>query len=214
MDFTSLEQPDVVPFPDLLSPESLGFNGQVGIAQVVPNQAVANQTVANQTKDARIQEFFSPDVQAQLPSISEVMSGSVGPGQLANSIPGETSSQTKKPRSRKKTVSKNQPINGASLQGFMEIPDLGLQMAAPAFGLDQVMASDPFVSSSVSLQQPKNGQVMFSVEMASTPQTAAAQAMAQVPAMTPTPYGVTSPRCQTHSRPSCSRRLLEQPPTT
>ncbi|KAG7285314.1 hypothetical protein NEMBOFW57_009936 [Staphylotrichum longicolle] len=136
--FTTQMQPDAafdqpVPFPELPS--------------------VADQAMMVQAHDARAEEFFSADVQAQLPSISEVMSETqLEP--LSCPLPADVPIEPKKPRSRKKkTPAKSQTNAGTASSGVLAMPDVHQQqMTSPSFGLDQVMDSDPFVNSTASQQ--------------------------------------------------------------
>lgn len=136
--FTTQLQPDAafdqpVPFPELPS--------------------VADQAMMVQAHDARAEEFFSADVQAQLPSISEVMSETQLES-LSCPLPVDVPIEPKKPRSRKKkTPAKSQTNTGTASSGVLAMPDMHQQqMTAPSFGLDQVMDSDPFVNSTAPQQ--------------------------------------------------------------
>ncbi|KAL2135849.1 hypothetical protein VTI74DRAFT_6612 [Chaetomium olivicolor] len=117
--FTTLNQPavastEMVPFPDFVD-------------------------VNNQSEDAMAQEFFSADVQAQLPSMSAVTAAA----NTAATVPAETPKGKKKaqPRKRKSTAKGKAKANvHANAQAQ--------QMGDPSYGFNQVMDADPFISSS------------------------------------------------------------------
>ncbi|KAK4153900.1 hypothetical protein C8A00DRAFT_43278 [Chaetomidium leptoderma] len=181
VDFTAPVQPDAALAQPLSYSESL---------------RIGDQALMSQAYDARAQEFFSADVQAQFPSISEVMTTPAGaaahqPAMTTNAIPVETPTGKKKPRARKKkATTKAQLRNDADSQSaLMPMPNAAQQqMTASPFGLDQAVASDPFSSSASSQHLPDNGQGMFSIRMPGVAQTsevvsAAVPQTAQMPVM-------------------------------
>jgi hypothetical protein len=161
------------------------------------------QVATNQAIDVNAQQFFSPDVQAQFPSISEVMSATTytavtQPEPVNNIVPAETPIGKKKRQYRKKKpAAKPQLENDTNSHNVpTTVPnEARQQMAAASFGLDQVMASDPFASSAAAQQLPNNSQGMFTVG---------------IPAMGQTTSGATSPVLQ---QPMHTPAMVQMPST-
>ncbi|KAJ4306845.1 hypothetical protein N0V88_000216 [Collariella sp. IMI 366227] len=123
--FTMLNEPtgtqtELVPFPDFM-------------------------TIDTQTQDAMVQESLSADVQAQLPSIADVMSTPKG-------------KKKAQPRKRKSTAKGKVKAKENTVPQVDQSAMLAQaqQMIAPTFGLDQVMAADPFVSTTPQHYAPNN----------------------------------------------------------
>ena len=176
-------------FPSLGNFTSLEDFGpeQPGVFQLSPSPATDSlgrffdQAIMNHIDVNKAQDFFSADIQALMPSISEVMSATVAANQ------SETPAGKKKtPRSRKKAVSKAQLTNNGDLQSVLAMPGSAQQMAVPAYGLNQVMAEVPLASSIASRHLPNDGQGMSSANMGETPHASSVQQLPQVPIMAQT----------------------------
>jgi hypothetical protein len=160
------------------------------------------QVNMTQIDNARAEDIFSADVQAQFPSISEVMSAQINatnqPEPASDPVPAETPAAKKKPQARKKkAATKTQSSSDAKAKSVPMTMPVGVQqqLTEPSFGLDQVMASDPFVCSTASQQLPNNGQHMFNAGMPAMGQapgavdTAVSQTV-QLPLLSQTTSGV------------------------
>jgi hypothetical protein len=147
--------------------------GTASAEQIPFPQLPSLEDQIDQLLNARAQEFFSTNVrvQAQLPSLHETMSAKVD---SADPSQAETPTGRKKAQPRKrKTAAKANSGNGTAPQSIQsQMPDqaqqqvttqqnMMAQMPVPSFGLDQVMASDPFVSSSPQQGTSHSGQAMF-----------------------------------------------------
>ncbi|KAH6851014.1 hypothetical protein B0I37DRAFT_404716 [Chaetomium sp. MPI-CAGE-AT-0009] len=171
---------------DFAAPElsDTAFNQQFAFPELPLAEGQPGMSDAGQISDAMAQEFFSADVQAQLPSISEVMSATTAaasqPEPASSTVTAETPTGKKKPQARKKKTpakekapaKKKTTAKGKATAKATPTPDqVQQQTTEPSFGLGQVMASDPFVSSATSQQLPNNGQGMFNVGMPAMGQT-------------------------------------------
>lgn len=155
-DDAALDQP--VPFPAFPS-----FDGQVDVA--------------------RAEDFFSPDVQAQFPSISEIISATVNnaavqPELMNDFSPAENTSKKKKSQNRnKRPAIKTESCNddgsqtATSPQSNRTLQQTAAQMTGFSFGLDQVMDSDPFVSAESQPGQFDPGLNMLDAGILSAAQT-------------------------------------------
>ncbi|KAK4241065.1 hypothetical protein C8A03DRAFT_41466 [Achaetomium macrosporum] len=168
VDFTSQPGFDIdAPFPELPS-----FEDQI-----------------DQLLNARAQEFFSANVrvQAQLPSLHETMSANADSAvnqsqSIDDPIPAETPTGRKKAQpGKRKTAVKAKPGNGTASQSIQpQMPTQTqqqfaaqlemTQMPVPSFGLEQVMASDPFVSTGPKQGTSNNGQGVFHTNLLSAAQ--------------------------------------------
>ncbi|KAK4140890.1 uncharacterized protein C8A04DRAFT_14544 [Dichotomopilus funicola] len=140
--------------------------------------------------EAQAQELFSADVQAQMPSISEVIAneasapvpqpaGSPANNQAATprgvtpstTVDEATGRKIKTPRSRKTASPKGSKSKGIPMtmpgQAQHEALYQGQQQHTvdSSVGLQQVTAADPFLSSGTTQQLPNNGQGVFSLSV-------------------------------------------------
>ncbi|KAK3297743.1 uncharacterized protein B0H64DRAFT_373057 [Chaetomium fimeti] len=171
MDFTVPDLSDTAFNQQFTFPELPLAEGQPGVGN------------AGQISEDMAQQFFSADAQTQLPSISEVMSTTTAavsqrePG--SSTITAETPTGKKKAPARKKktpakekTPAKKRATAKKATAKATPIPDqVQQQTTEPSFGLDQVMASDPFVCSPTFQQSTNNGQGIFNISMPAIGQT-------------------------------------------
>lgn len=144
-DVVAPTQPDALPAQQTPFPELESFDGHADIAPA---------------DDVMAQEFFSADVQAQFPSISEIMSAGVAAAQqpeIANhTIPAETAAEKKKPRSRKKKApamaQADNKVNSQSVPVTMPNP-AQQQMTPPTIEFNGVMTTDPFIATTAPQDQ-------------------------------------------------------------
>ncbi|KAK3304310.1 uncharacterized protein B0T15DRAFT_236289 [Chaetomium strumarium] len=156
IDLTASEQPGTVSAEQIPFPQLPSFEDQI-----------------DQLLNARAQEFFAANVrvQAELLSLHETMSANVDSADPSQVEP-PTGRKKAQPRKRK-TAAKSKSSNGTAPQRIqLQMPDqaqrqvatpqdMMTQMPVASFGLDQVMASDPFVSTSPQQGISNNGQGMF-----------------------------------------------------
>jgi hypothetical protein len=167
------------------------FDQQFGFLELPIPGGQTDMTDASQISDAMAQNFFSGDAQAQLPSISEVMTATATvanqPEPANSTVTAQTPTGKKKtqPRKKKTPVKEKTPSKekapakkrvtakekAAAAKAMQNPGQVQQQTTEPSFGLDQVMASDPFVCSATSQQSPNNGQNMFNLGMSAMGQT-------------------------------------------
>ncbi|AEO71328.1 uncharacterized protein THITE_2018905, partial [Thermothielavioides terrestris NRRL 8126] len=171
-----------------------------------------------QADGAMDQDFFSADVQAQFPAISEAISAnantSVAQAEETNDlVPAKNpSGKNNKPRDRKgKAAANAQPSNELTLGFPSTAPGPIQHQQAPqtadaSFGLDQVRASDPFVLDGVQFSSLNDGQGMASTSIPSTAQApygpvgGTVQQPEQAPAKTQASSAAGSPAAQQNTQ--------------
>ncbi|KAL2174322.1 uncharacterized protein P884DRAFT_280299 [Thermothelomyces heterothallicus CBS 202.75] len=127
--------------------------------------------VMAQTKDISAEQFL-PLVQPQIPSVPVGMSSNEAgqPGTTRTQVSAEGSTGKKRP-SRKRVNPKTQPnatANPKSIPMAMPSEEAQHQLSEPSFGLGQVMALDPFVTSANTHELPSSGQGTFSLNKPAT----------------------------------------------
>ncbi|AEO61570.1 hypothetical protein MYCTH_2071057 [Thermothelomyces thermophilus ATCC 42464] len=175
-DATFAEQDAVLPTGDLLGIDvptlmQLDTAPAHQVAHLQFSLGGGSRDVMAQKKDISAERFL-PLVQPQIPSVPAAMSSNEAgqPVTTRTQVSAESSTGKKRP-SRKRVNPKTQPnatANPKSIPTAMSSEEAQHQLSEPSFGLGQVMALDPFVTSANTHELPSSGQGTFSLNKPAT----------------------------------------------